>query len=134
MFTVHGFSATDGLEHAADLMMHHNGYDLALARRQVYKTVDVMVCMARTDQGRFVAEIVAPFVLNDGDQVGVHVLFAADPHAPDERARPVGNGPQQRMLERLRRADPAFDLSPWIDRAGSYRPLRRHVTVTRGRS
>lgn len=129
MFTVHGFSAVDGLEHAADLMMHHNGYELGLARRQVYKTVDVMVCVDRTTEGRFVTEVVAPFVLNDGDQVGTHVLFAPDPHAPDGRARPVGNGPQQWMLERLRRADPTFDLSPWTGRADTYQPLQRHVHV-----
>ena len=127
MATVHGGSAKDGLERLAELIAGHNGVDLRMSRWQVYRSVDLVVhTHGDNDTGRWVTEIVAPSVEEDGGRFVLHRLFGPDPTAPDGRAR-VHSEPQRDMAERLLAADPRFGLEWWHQRPETHRPLRSAV-------
>jgi Flp pilus assembly CpaF family ATPase len=124
MATVHGGSAKDGLERLAELIAHHSGVELRLARWQVYRSVDLMVHVNGDNRhGRAVIEIVAPSVEEDGARFVVHRVLAPQAGAPDGRARPASE-PQRWMAERLTAADPAFSTSWWHSAVDTHRPLR----------
>jgi len=124
MATVHGGSAKDGLERLAELNAHHSGVELRMARWQVYRSVDLVVHVTGDNvHGRFVTEIIAPGVEEDGARFVVHRLLMPRAKAPDTRARPA-NEPQRPMLDRLVAADPSFSARWWHDAADSHRPLR----------
>jgi pilus assembly protein CpaF len=124
MATVHGGSAKDGLERLAELNAHHSGVELRMARWQVYRSVDLAVHVTGDNvHGRFVTEIVAPGVEEDGARFVVHRLLTPMAKAPDGRARPA-NEPQRPMLERLIAADPSFSARWWHIGADTHRALR----------
>ncbi|MGE0141494.1 MAG: CpaF family protein, partial [Ilumatobacteraceae bacterium] len=108
MATVHGGSAKDGLERLAELIAYHNGVELRMARWQVYRSVDLVVHVhGDNETGRWVTEIVAPSVEEEGARFIVHRLMGRVSGAVDARAR-VLNEPQRPMLDRLLAADPTF--------------------------
>jgi len=111
MATVHGGSAKDGLERLAELISLHQGTDLRTARWQVYRSVDLVVhTQGDNRSGRWVTEIVAPSVEEDGARFVVHRLFVT---RPGERRAMPANEPQRPMLERLVAASPDFDARTW---------------------
>lgn len=113
MATVHGGSAKDGIERLAELIAYHHGIELRMARWQVYRSVDLVVHVAGDNRsGRYVNEIVAPSVEEDGARFIIHRLFAASAGAADRLARPL-NVPQRPMLERLQAADREFTTDCW---------------------
>jgi pilus assembly protein CpaF len=123
MATVHGGSAKDGLERLAELIAYHNDVDLRMARWQVYRSVDLVVhVQGGNDTGRWLSEIVAPSVEEDGARFIVHRLMGAWPNLDDTRAR-VLSEPQHSMLDRLCAADPTFSADAWHRRADTYAPL-----------
>ena len=123
MATVHGGSAKDGIERLAELIAHHSGVELRMARWQVYRSVDLVVHVTGDNRhGRHVTEIVAPSVEEDGARFIVHRLLAPRAGAPDPRARPASE-PQRWMLERLQLADPMFTPQWWHSGADTHRPL-----------
>ncbi len=125
MATAHGGTAQDGLERVASLSAIHDGIDLATARWQVYRAVDLVVHVKGDNhRGRWVSEIAAPSVEDGGGRFVLHTLYAPDAHAPDERARPASE-PQRWMADRLLRASAGFHLDPWRTRQDAYRDLRR---------
>ena len=86
MATVHGGSAKDGIERLAELIAYHNGVELRMARWQVYRSVDLVVhVQGGNDTGRWLTEIVAPSVEEDGARFIVHRLMGATPDAADAR-------------------------------------------------
>jgi hypothetical protein len=124
MATVHGGSAKDGLERLAELIALHSGVELRMARWQVYRGVDLAVHVTGDNvRGRYVTEIVAPGVEEDGARFIVHRLLAAHAGAPDPRGRPI-NEPQRPMSDRLAAADPRFSTHWWHSGEDSHRPLR----------
>ena len=124
MSTVHGGSAKDGLERLAELIATNSGLDLRMARWQVYRSVDLVVHVhGDNDTGRYVTEVVAPSVEEDGARFIVHRVLGAVEAAPDGRARPV-QAPQRDLLERLNAADPSFSVDWWHQRTETHRPLR----------
>ena len=124
MATVHGGSAKDGIERLAELIAHHSGVELRMARWQVYRSVDVVVHVNGDNRrGRFVTEILAPSVEEDGARFVVHRLVSPRPGAADGRGR-AAMEPQRPMLERLVAADPTFSTAPWHSGEDSHRPLR----------
>jgi Flp pilus assembly CpaF family ATPase len=124
MATVHGGSAKDGLERLAELIATHGSLDLRMARWQAYRSVDLVVhTHGDNERGRWVTEIVAPSVEDDGGRFVMHRLMGAQSGAPDGRAR-VLNEPQRPMLERLVEADPSFSTVWWQRRPETHRPLR----------
>jgi pilus assembly protein CpaF len=123
MATVHGGSAKDGIERLAELIAFHSGIDLRMARWQVYRSVDLVVHVTGDNRsGRWITEIVAPSVEEDGARFVLHRLFAPRPGAPDHRARPA-NEPQRSMLERLTLADDTFSTQWWHTVGDTYEPL-----------
>jgi Flp pilus assembly CpaF family ATPase len=123
MATVHGGSAKDGLERLAELNAHHSGVELRMARWQVYRSVDLVVHVTGDNaHGRYITEIIAPGVEEEGARFVVHRLLTQQPHS-DGRAR-VANEPQRPMLERLIAADPSFSPRWWHGAKDTYRPLR----------
>lgn len=124
MATVHGGSAKDGVERLAELIAYHNGADLRMARWQVYRSIDLVVHVAGDNRsGRYVTEIAAPSVEEDGARFVLHRLFSSRAGAPDRRARPASE-PQRPMLERLRHATPDFSTHWWHVGDDTHRPLR----------
>jgi Flp pilus assembly CpaF family ATPase len=124
MATVHGGSAKDGVERLAELIAYHNGVELRMARWQVYRSVDLVVHVTGSNiGGRYVTEIAAPSVEEDGARFVLHRLFAPRPGAADRRARPATE-PQRQMLERLCLADPGFGLQWWHAAGETHHPLR----------
>jgi Flp pilus assembly CpaF family ATPase len=124
MATVHGGAAKDGLERLAELIAYHSGVDLRMARWQVYRSVDLVVHVTGDNRhGRYVTEVVAPSVEEDGARFVVHRVLAPRSGAPDARARPASE-PQRWMLDRLALADPDFSGSWWHSGADTHRPLR----------
>ena len=88
MATVHGGSAKDGLERLAELIAYHSGIELRMARWQVYRSVDLVIHVNGDNRrGRFVTEIAAPSVEEDGARFIVHRLLAPQPARP--RGRPA---------------------------------------------
>jgi hypothetical protein len=73
--------------------------------------------------GRYVTEVVAPSVEEDGARFVVHRVLAPRSGAPDARARPASE-PQRWMLDRLALADPDFNGSWWHSGADTHRPMR----------
>jgi Flp pilus assembly CpaF family ATPase len=131
MATIHGGSAKDGLERLAELIAHHSHIDLRMARWQAYRSVDLVVHVhGDNEQGRFVTEIVAPSVEEDGARFVIHRVMGAWPDAPDRRAR-VLNEPQRPMLERLVAAGTGFDASLWHHRIDSHRMLHSANVMAR---
>jgi Flp pilus assembly CpaF family ATPase len=131
MATIHGGSAKDGLERLAELIAHHSHIDLRMARWQAYRSVDLVVHMhGDNEQGRFVTEIVAPSVEEDGARFVIHRVMGAWPEAPDRRAR-VLSEPQRPMLERIAAAGTGFDASAWHHRIDSHRMLHSADMVAR---
>jgi pilus assembly protein CpaF len=127
MATVHGGSAKDGLERLAELIAYHSGVELRMARWQVYRSVDLVVHVTGDNvRGRYVTEIVAPGVEEDGGRFIVHRLLAPQLGAPDPRARPATE-PQRPMLDRLVGADPTFSARWWHGGEDTHRPLRGGV-------
>jgi Flp pilus assembly CpaF family ATPase len=125
MATVHGGTAQDGLERVAALTSINDGIDLATARWQVHRAVDLVVHVRGDNlRGRWVSEILAPSVEDGGARFVLHTLYAPQPHAPDERARPASE-PQRWMADRLARASSRFGLEPWQTRHDAYRDLHR---------
>lgn len=123
MATVHGASARDGLERLAELIAHHNGVELRMARWQVYRSVDLVVHVTGDNRsGRFVTEIAAPSVEEDGARVIVHRIHCPHPDAADGRARPASE-PQRPMFDRLRAASPDFSSHWWHSAIDTHRPL-----------
>ena len=124
MATVHGGSAKDGVERLAELIAYHNKIDLRMARWQVYRSVDLVVHVTGNNRaGRYVTEISAPSVEEDGARFIMHRLFAARPGAIDVRARPASE-PQRPMLERLLQATPDFSTHWWHSGTDTHHPLR----------
>lgn len=124
MATVHGGSAKDGIERLAELIAYHGGIELRMARWQVYRSVDIVVHVTGDNRhGRFVTEIVAPSVEEDGARFITHRLMAPQPNATDPRARPASE-PQRAMLDRLVAADPTFSTRPWHSGIDTHRGLR----------
>jgi Flp pilus assembly CpaF family ATPase len=131
MATIHGGSAKDGLERLAELIAHHSHIDLRMARWQAYRSVDLVVHVhGDNEQGRFVTEIVAPSVEEDGARFVIHRVMGAWSDAPDRRAR-VLSEPQRPMLERLAAAGTGFDASAWHHRIDSHRTLHSAEMVAR---
>jgi Flp pilus assembly CpaF family ATPase len=123
MATVHGGSAKDGVERLAELIAYHSGTELRMARWQVYRSVDLVVHMTGDNRhGRYVTEIAAPSVEEDGARFILHRLCAARPGAPDRRARPASE-PQRVMQERLGAADPAFSTKWWHSVGDTHRAV-----------
>jgi Flp pilus assembly CpaF family ATPase len=124
MATVHGGSAKDGIERLAELIAYHSGTDLRMARWQVYRSVDLVVHVTGDNRhGRYVTEIAAPSVEEDGARFIMHRLLVTRSDAPDPRARPASE-PQRQMLERLVAADPLFSARWWHSAEDTHRPLR----------
>ena len=124
MATVHGGSAKDGIERLAELISYHSGVDLRMARWQVYRSVDLVVHVTGSNVGgRYVTEIAAPSVEEDGARFVLHRLFAPQSGAVDRRARPATE-PQRAMLERLCFADATFGTQWWHSMGDTHHPLR----------
>ncbi|MBI4882428.1 MAG: CpaF family protein [Actinobacteria bacterium] len=124
MATVHGGSAKDGVERLAELIAHHQRTELRMARWQVYRSVDLVVHVSGNNRtGRYVTEIVAPSVEDDGARFVMHRLFASRADSADPRARPATE-PQRAMLERLLSADAGFSTDWWHTPSDSHRPLQ----------
>ena len=124
MATVHGGSAKDGIERLAELLAYHHKVELRMARWQVYRSVDLVVHVTGNNRtGRYVTEIVAPSVEEDGARFIMHRIFASRADAVDGRARPATE-PQRPMLERLLAADTEFTTDWWHSAGDSHRPLR----------
>ncbi len=124
MATVHGGSAKDGIERLAELIAYHSGVELRMARWQVYRSVDLVVHVTGDNRhGRYVTEIAAPSVEEDGARFILHRLLAPRSGAPDGRGRPASE-PQRVMAERLVAADLAFSARPWHSGVDTHRPLR----------
>lgn len=131
MATVHGGAAKDGIERLAELIAFHNGIDLRMARWQVYRSIDLVVHVAGDNTaGRYVTEIAAPSVEEDGARFVLHRICAPQPGAPDQRARPATE-PQRHMLDRLRAVRPEFSTHWWHSAPDSHRPLRRGAPALR---
>ena len=106
-------SAKDAEGRRAEWVASHSGVEWKMARWQVYRSGDLVVHVNGDNvHGRFIAEIAAPGVEEDGARFVLHRLFASVPGAPDRRARPA-NEPQRPMLERLLAADPGFSTHCW---------------------
>jgi pilus assembly protein CpaF len=132
MATVHGGTAKDGLERLAELIAYHHGIDLKMARWQVYRSVDLVVhTQGGNDTGRYVTEIVAPSVEEDGARFIVHRILGPRADAPDDRARPL-HEPQRVMADRLQSADPTFHLSAWHGGPDTHRPINRSGSMAGG--
>ncbi len=124
MATVHGGSAKDGIERLAELIAYNNAVELRMARWQVYRSVDLVVHVTGDNQsGRYVTEVSAPSVEEDGARFIMHRLFTSRTDAPDRRARPASE-PQRPMLERLCWAVPDFSTTWWHTAGETHRPLR----------
>ena len=124
MATVHGGSAKDGVERLAELIAYNNGVDLRMARWQVYRSVDLVVHVTGDNRtGRYVTEIAAPSVEEDGARFILHRLFSPRTDAADRRARPASE-PQRQMLDRLCGSVPEFSTRWWHDASDTHRPLR----------
>ncbi len=129
MATVHGGTAKDGVERLAELIAYHNGIDLKMARWQVYRSVDLVVHVTGDNRGgRYVTEIAAPSVEEDGARFIMHRLFCPRPDAADRRARPASE-PQRPMLERLRGAVPSFSTDWWHIEGETHRSLRAGMSI-----
>ncbi len=127
MATVHGGSAKDGIERLAELIAYHSGIELRMARWQVYRSVDLVVHVTGDNRhGRYITEIVAPSVEEDGARFITHRLLAPRAGTDDRRARPASE-PQRWMLERLCAADPTFTAAWWHGGGDTHRPLRTGV-------
>jgi pilus assembly protein CpaF len=125
MATVHGGSAQEGLEVLTDLVTAETGQRRHDVRLSVYRSTDLVVHLeGGNTTGRWVSEIVAPSIEDDGERFVLHRLFGERAHAADERARPIGE-PQAGMLRTLRRFTPGFDTSPWVRNDDTYKPLTR---------
>jgi pilus assembly protein CpaF len=123
MATVHGGSAKDGLERLAELIAANSGVELRTARWQVYRSVDLVIhTQGDNERGRWVTEIVAPSVEDDGGRFVLHRILGPSHDAPDQRARAL-NEPQRAMLERLCEADGTFSADWWHHRPETHRPL-----------
>jgi Flp pilus assembly CpaF family ATPase len=130
MATVHGGSAKDGLERLAELIAYHHQVELRMARWQVYRSVDLVVHVTGSNRtGRYVTEIVAPSVEEDGARFVMHRIFSSRSDAVDARARPAME-PQRQMLDRLLAADVGFSTEWWHTNGDSHRPLRVGVEDT----
>lgn len=124
MATVHGGSAKDGIERLAELIAYHSGVELKMARWQVYRSVDLVVHVTGDNRtGRYVTEIAAPSVEEDGARFILHRICSPRADAADRRARPAAE-PQRPMLERLSAASPEFSTYWWHSAADSHQPLR----------
>ena len=131
MATVHGGSAKDGIERLAELIAYHSGVELKMARWQVYRSVDLVVHVTGNNQtGRYVTEIAAPSVEEDGARFILHRVCSARSDAADRRARPASE-PQRPMLERLSAASPDFSTHWWHSGADSHRPLSAGTPLVR---
>jgi pilus assembly protein CpaF len=132
MATVHGGSAKDGLERLAELIAYHNDVDLRTARWQVYRSVDLVVhVQGGNDTGRWVSEVIAPSVEEDGARFIVHRLLGAWPESIDQRAR-VLSEPQRTMLDRLTSADPTFSADAWHRHDDTHAPLVHGSPIAAG--
>ncbi|MEQ1702044.1 MAG: ATPase, T2SS/T4P/T4SS family [Ilumatobacteraceae bacterium] len=131
MATVHGGSAKDGIERLAELIAYHSGVELRTARWQVYRSVDLVVHVTGDNRtGRYVTEIAAPSVEEDGARFILHRICAARAEAGDRRARPASE-PQRPMLERLRAASVEFSTHWWHSATDSHRPLCAGMPLAR---
>lgn len=131
MATVHGGSAKDGIERLAELIAYHSGVELKMARWQVYRSVDLVVHVTGDNlHGRYLTEIAAPSVEEDGARFIMHRICTSRADAVDRRARPVSE-PQRAMLERLQAAAPEFSTHWWHSMADSHRPLRAGTPLVR---
>ena len=123
MATVHGGSAEEGLEVLTDLVTAETGQRRQDVRRAVYRSADLVVHVTGDNQtGRWVSEIVAPSIEDDGDRFVRHRLFGPDDHAPDTRARPLSE-PQTVMMRRLVHTTPSFTTRGWTGE-DTYKPLQ----------
>lgn len=123
MATIHGRSAKDGLERLAELIAYHQGVELRMARWQVYRSVDLVVHMhGDNERGRYVTEILAPAVEEDGGRFVVHRLMGPWPGWPDRRAR-VLHEPPRHLLDRLVSSRHPMDIARWREPSDTHRPL-----------
>lgn len=123
MATVHGGSARDGIERLAELIAFHAGVELRMARWQAYRGVDLVVHVNGSNRtGRYITEIAAPSVEDDGARFVLHRLIASRSDAADRRGRASAE-PQRAMLDRLTQADASFDTRWWHSADDSYRPI-----------
>ena len=131
MATVHGGSAKDGVERLGELIAYHNGVELKMSRWQVYRSIDLVVHVAGDNRsGRYVSEIAAPSVEEDGTRFVLHRLFASRSDASDRRARPASE-PQRPMLDRLRAATPDFSTHWWHGAGDTHSPLHSAAPILR---
>ena len=127
MATVHGGSAQEGLEVLTDLVTAETGQRRHDVRISVYRSADLVVHLEGSNTtGRWVSEVVAPSVEDDGERFVLHRLYGFDERAVDERARPL-NEPQALMMRRLARTTPTFSHWAWLSGDDTYKPLYRGV-------
>ena len=124
MGTVHGGSAAEGVETLVDLATGASGQRRNDVKTQAYRATDLVVHLAGRDgEGRWVSEIIAPSVEDDGERYIQHRIYAESDHAADQRARPAQRPPTS-MMRRLMRADPTFDGRWWANHDDTYKPLQ----------
>ena len=127
MATVHGGSAQEGLEVLTDLVTAETRQRRHDVRISVYRSADLVVHLEGSNTtGRWVSEVVAPSVEDDGERFVLHRLYGFDERADDERARPL-NEPQALMMRRLARSTPTFSHRAWVSGDDTYKPLYRGV-------
>jgi Flp pilus assembly CpaF family ATPase len=123
MATVHGGTAQEGLEVLTDLITAETGQRRHDVRTSVYRAADLVVHLeGNNTTGRWITEIVAPSIEDEGERFVLHQLYGHDPHAADDRARPLTE-PSVVMMRRLRRYSPWFTTLPWTSGHDTYKPL-----------
>ena len=125
MGTCHGGSAAEGLEVLVDLAVSagtgERSHDVKV---KAYRATDLVVHLeGGNEEGRWVNEIVAPSVDEDGGSFRLHHLYSESNTAPDQRARPAKE-PQIPMMRRLTRNSPGFDNRWWTNPEDTYKPLQ----------
>lgn len=124
MGTVHGGSAAEGIETLVDLATGASGQRRHDVKVQAYRAIDLVVHLDGSDgEGRWVSEIVAPSVEDEGERFVLHRIYDESDHAPDQRARPAQQ-PSMSMMRRLGRASSTFDARWWSSHDDTYKPLR----------
>lgn len=124
MGTVHGGSAAEGIEVLVDLATGATGQRRHDVKVQAYRAVDLVVHLDGSDEeGRWVSEITAPSIEDDGERFVLHRIYAESDTAPDQRARPA-NEPPISMMRRLARRCADFDGRWWSHHDDTYKPLQ----------
>jgi Flp pilus assembly CpaF family ATPase len=124
MATVHGGSAAEGIEVLVDLATAATGQRRHDVKVQAYRAADLIVHLdGSNEEGRWVNEIVAPSIEDEGERFILHRIYAESDIAPDQRARPAKEPPIS-MMRRLKRRSPDFDGRWWTNPDDTYKPLQ----------